>query len=129
MNINLLIKEIKIFDIAIVAIYYFVFSLIFITLLDKFFEVVFQKEKHPIQKISTTILFIHTIIEVGTIAIVSYFLRHFVRSIPFLFEGKYGYHHTQTKEINGGVIITFALMTVFKDLRERSIELASRFKL
>ena len=124
-----LLRDLKLIDIALVAMYYFTFSLIFITMLNKFFEVIFRKEKYPIEKTSTLTLFIQTLIEIGILAIVSFYLRHFVRSIPFIFDGKYGYHHTQTKEINGGVIITFALMTVFKDLRERAKELASRFKL
>jgi len=124
-----LLRDLKLIDIALVAMYYFTFSLIFITMLNKFFEVIFRKEKYPIEKTATLTLFIQTLIEIGILAIVSFYLRHFVRSIPFIFDGKYGYHHTQTKEINGGVIITFALMTVFKDLRERAKELASRFKL
>tara|TARA_B100002052_G_scaffold298338_1_gene331539 strand:+ start:1097 stop:1486 length:390 start_codon:yes stop_codon:yes gene_type:complete len=124
-----LLRDVKLIDIALVAMYYFTFSLIFITMLNKFFEVIFREEKYPIEKTSTLTLFIQTLIEIGTLAIVSFYLRHFIRAIPFIFDGRYGYHHTQTKEINGGVVITFALMTFFSDLRRRSYELSTRLKL
>ena len=41
----------------------------------------------------------------------------------------YVYNHFRTKEVNGGVVIAFAMITVFSDFKERAIELAKRLEL
>ena len=56
-------------------------------------------------------------------------LKAFCRGIPYIFNGMYGYNHFRTKEVNGGVVIAFAMITVFSDFKERAIELAKRLEL
>tara|TARA_B100001113_G_C21121094_1_gene627420 strand:- start:1298 stop:1690 length:393 start_codon:yes stop_codon:yes gene_type:complete len=126
---NLMLRNIKILDIGLLGMYYFIGSLVFITLFNKFFRTIFQTDKYPIKKVSTLTLFLQTCFQAGSISIVSFYLRHFVRGIPYIFNGRYGYNHLRTKEINGGVVIAFAMITVFSDFKERAVELATRLEL
>ena len=124
-----MLRNIKILDIGLLGMYYFIGSLVFITLFNKFFRTIFQTDKYPIKKVSTLTLFLQTCFQAGSISIVSFYLRHFVRGIPYIFNGRYGYNHLRTKEINGGVVIAFAMITVFSDFKERAVELATRLEL
>lgn len=126
---NLMLRNIKILDIGLLGMYYFIGSLVFITLFNKFFRTIFQTDKYHIKKVSTLTLFLQTCFQAGSISIVSFYLRHFVRGIPYIFNGRYGYNHLRTKEINGGVVIAFAMITVFSDFKERAVELATRLEL
>ena len=126
---NGMLRNIKIIDIGLLGMYYFIGSLVFITLFNKFFRTIFQTDKYPIKKVSTLTLFLQTCFQAGSISIVSFYLRHFVRGIPYIFNGRYGYNHLRTKEINGGVVIAFAMITVFSDFKERAVELATRLEL
>tara|TARA_X000000368_G_scaffold74035_3_gene54452 strand:- start:1196 stop:1588 length:393 start_codon:yes stop_codon:yes gene_type:complete len=126
---GIMLRNIKIIDIGLLGMYYFVGSLIFITLFNKVFRTIFRTDKYPIKKVSTLTLFLQTCFQAGSISIISFYLRHFVRGIPYIFNGMYGYNHFRTKEVNGGVVIAFAMITVFSDFKERAIELAKRLEL
>tara|TARA_B100000029_G_scaffold507466_1_gene592142 strand:+ start:3610 stop:4056 length:447 start_codon:yes stop_codon:yes gene_type:complete len=127
MDLNsIMLRNIKIIDIGLLGIYYFVGSIIFISIFNKFFRTLFKTDKYPVEKVSTKTLFLQACLQAGSISIISFYLRHFVRSIPYVFNGMYGYDHTRTKEINGGVVIAFAMITVFSDFKERALELTKR---
>tara|TARA_Y100000748_G_scaffold255991_1_gene222234 strand:+ start:750 stop:1196 length:447 start_codon:yes stop_codon:yes gene_type:complete len=123
---SIMLRNIKVIDIGLLGIYYFIGSIIFISVFNKFFRMLFKTEKYPVEKVSTQTLFLQACLQAGSISIISFYLRHFVRSIPYVFNGMYGYDHTRTKEINGGVVIAFAMITVFSDFKERALELTTR---
>ena len=126
---GIMLRNIKIIDIGLLGMYYFIGSLVFITLFNKVFRTIFRTNKYPIEKVSTLTLFLQTCFQAASISVISFYLRHFVRGIPYIFNGMYGYDHFRTKEVNGGVVIAFAMITVFSDFKERAIELAKRLEL
>ena len=126
---SFMLMNIKILDIGALGVYYFLGSIIFVTVFNNFFRMLYETDKNKIKDVSTSTLLIQTCIQSSVILIVSFYLRHFVRNIPFPFEGMYNYKHSMTKEINGGIVLSFAMITAFSDFNERAVELASRFKI
>ena len=126
-NTKMLLRLIKLFDIGLLGIYYFLGALLFIKIFNNMFSFLFQNKKYPINKIKTRTLILQLCIEASIISILAYFLRHFVRAIPFPLNGYNGYVHTKTKEINGGVVIAFSMITAFSDFKNRAVELSNRF--
>ena len=124
---HLILRLIKIFDIGLLGVYYFIGAIIFITFFNGFFKRLYNTKEKPIKETSTIILFFQTCFQTAVIAMIAFFVRHFVRNIPFPLQGVKGYDHFRTKEINGGIVIAFAMITVFSDFKNRAVELASRF--
>ena len=57
---GIMLRNIKIIDIGLLGMYYFVGSLVFITLFNKVFRTIFRTDKYPIEKVSTLTLFLQT---------------------------------------------------------------------
>jgi len=124
-----MVRNIKLLDIGLLGVYYFIGSLIFVTFFNNFFRMLYNSKKYKIKDLSTATLLFQTCIQSAVILVVSFYLRHFVRNISYPFEGMYNYKHSMTKEINGGIVLSFSIITAFSDFSERAVELASRFKI
>ena len=129
MNINLKKKLIKLSDIGLLGIYYTLGAITIITVFNKIFKYIFDSENKKIKDIATPKLILQISFEAATIGIVAFILRQFIRSIPFPFDGTNGYNHYKTKEINGGVLIAFSVLTAFTDFKERINELIFRINM
>tara|TARA_B100001094_G_C18146853_1_gene781290 strand:+ start:1066 stop:1470 length:405 start_codon:yes stop_codon:yes gene_type:complete len=117
---------IKLSDIGLLGIYYTLGALLMITIFNKFFKLIFDSEKIKLKDVNTSILIFQISLEAAACGILAYILRRLIRNIPFPFDGVQGYNHFQTKEINGGVLIAFSVITVFSDFKDRINELVSR---
>ena len=124
METTLKLRLIKLADIGLLGIYYTISALLIITVFNKFFQKLFEKQN--IKEVSTKILILQVCLEAASIGILAYHLRHFVRNIPFPFDGVDGYRHFKTKEINGGILISFSVLTAFTDFKQRINELIFR---
>ena len=126
---SVIIRNIKILDIGLLGVYYFIGSVIFVTLFNNMFRKIFKSKKQELKNISTATLIFQTCIQSSVILIASFYLRHFIRAIPYPLEGICDYKHSMTKEINGGIMLSFAMITTFSDFKERAVELAKRFEI
>ena len=119
-------RLIKLGDIGLLGIYYTIGALLIITVFNKFFKFIFDSEKIKLKDVNTPTLVLQICLEAAACGILAYILRHLIRQIPFPFDGMKGYNHFKTKEINGGVLIAFSIITVFSDFKDRVNELVSR---
>ena len=117
---------IKLTDIALLGIYYTIGAITFITVFNRYFKYIFDIKNTHLEDIKTSTLLLQICLEAATIGILAYFLRHFIRNIPFPFDGIKGYKHKRTKEINGGILIAFSVLTAFTDFKDRMNELILR---
>ena len=107
---------IKLGDIALVGNYIFWLSLLLGLLLDKLLksdenEETMADSEDENSKISHRIkLFVLVFIQVGCVSMMAYFVRKAVQMIPYPLDGVAGFQHSKLKELNGGVLIAFALL-------------------
>ena len=97
-------RLIKLFDIGLVGIYYFLFCFIASILLNKVNSYFLNMNDSNILIILSKIL-----INIFLIMILAFYIRFIIKRIPFVFDKMYGYNHSLVKELNGGVIIAFTL--------------------
>ncbi len=64
-------------------------------------------------------LLFYSFINLSLLVLGNYFMRNFVESIPFPFEGLFGYRHDKLKERYGMVISGFIFMFYQDTFRER----------
>lgn len=125
---DLMFKLIKFLDIGLLGIYYLFGAIIMVSVLNVMFKKFYKdNEENEVKKVSSQKLVPQIAIQAAVIMIFSNILRKTVRSIPYPFEGVFGYQHFLTKETNGGIIIAFAMMTAFTDFKIRVFELVNRF--
>ena len=124
LNHNSMLRLIKLSDIGLLGIYYLFFSVITISIIDTVFKKLFKNKN--MKKIKSFHLILQLALQVFIIMILAFYLRHCVRNIPFPFEGHYGYKHSNTKEINGGIIISFAVLIATSSFRDKTFELVKR---
>jgi len=97
-------RLIKLFDIGLIGVYYFLFGFIASMLLDKANNNFLNMNDSNILIILSKIL-----INIFLIMIIVFYIRFIIKRIPFIFDKMYGFNHNLVKELNGGVIIAFAL--------------------
>ena len=113
---------VKIIAIFLVTLYYFIFGSIMSTFVNAF------TPDRDVNKLSTLQLFFEIMISFGVIGILYYFLRKFIRNIPYPFDGFYGFQHKSLKEMGGGIIVAFVVFTYQTKLTERLIEFRNRLE-
>ena len=121
-------RLIKLTDIGLLGVYYLFGALIFISIFNSLSKKIFDKKDKPVESISTPKLLFQVCLQAALICIMGFFLRHFIRQIPYPFDGFYGYDHSRTKEVNGGVVIAFGMITAFSDFKDRTVELSKRIE-
>lgn len=57
--------------------------------------------------------------QMALLCLVGYYSRSLVRKVPFIFDGVFGYDHSRLKEIQGGVVIAYAIFAMQEGLDER----------
>ena len=55
-------------------------------------------------------MFLMVFVQVACVAILAYYVRNIVQKIPYPLDGVAGFQHSKLKELNGGVLIAFALL-------------------
>ena len=107
---------VKLADIGLVTVYYFVFGILF----AKAFDSVYGKfRKDEYDKKNKFVIFLEIILHLFLMGIVAYALRNIVAAIPFPLEGVAGFQHTRLKELQGGAVLSIVLVFFQKNLMNK----------
>jgi len=111
---------IKIIAIMVVSIYYFIFGSIISVFVNKF------TPERNVKRMTTFRLIVEIATSFAFIGVFYYFLRKFIRVIPFPLDGYFGFKNVSLREMTGGIIVAFVIFTYQTKLTERLLELRER---
>lgn len=107
---------VKLADIGLVTVYYFVFGILF----AKGFDSVYGKfRKDDYDKKGQFMIFLEIILHLFLIGVVAYGLRNAVSAIPFPLDGVAGFQHRRLKELDGGYVLAVVLVLFQKNLMKK----------
>ena len=115
---------VKIADIGLVTMYYFVFGILFAKLFDGFYGK-FRKDEYDGK--NGVIIFFEIIIHLFLIGLVAYGLRNVVQVIPYPLDGVAGFQHRRLKELDGGYVLAVVLVLFQKNLLHKISYFSKRF--
>jgi hypothetical protein len=120
---DILLRAVKIGDIAFIAALHFVSAF----LVSEFIDTKLGKfKKSDADKKSTIRLFAEVILHVGLLGITVYVLRNIIEMVPYPLDGFHGFSHKRLKELSGGVALTFSLFYFQYNLKSKMDYLAKR---
>ena len=107
---------VKLADIGLVTVYYFVFGII----IAKGFDIIYGKfRKDDYDKKSEIQIFLEIIVHLFLMGVIAYGLRNIVSAIPFPLEGVAGFQHSRLKELQGGAVLSIVLVFFQKNLMSK----------
>ena len=107
---------VKLIDIGLVTMYFFVFGLMAAKLIDKILGD-FNGEDYD--KIPLWQLFVEILVQLIFIGIVAYVLRNLVSLIPYPLNGVAGFNHSLLKELDGGEVLAVVLILFQRNLYDK----------
>jgi hypothetical protein len=114
---------VKLLDIGLVTIYFFVLGLAaakgFDAVMGEFKEENFDDV--PIWK-----LFLQIVLQLFALGIIAYVLRNIVKHIPFPLDGVAGFHHERLKELDGGEVMALVLILFQRNLIDKVLYFVKR---
>jgi hypothetical protein len=114
---------VKLLDIGLVTIYFFVLGLAaakgFDAIMGDFTEENYQKT--PLWR-----LFLEIVAQLFALGIIAYVLRNVVKLIPFPLDGVAGFHHTRLKELDGGEVMALVLILFQRNLIDKVLYFVRR---
>ena len=116
---EVIIRSIKILDIAYITFIYGFFSLIIITFLDKYIFSYISLENVKEEEKSKYTIFIELLLCLTLYGIVAYILKNILQLIPFPLEGVYGFQHLKVMEVKSGAMISMFLLWFSKVIRNK----------
>ena len=108
--------SIKVLDIGLVSVYFFVIGIAFAKLFDYIYGD-FHKEQY--KKHTKLRLFLEIVSHLFLLGVVAYFLRNIVERIPFPLDGVAGFEHSRLKELEGGHVIAIVMILFQKNLQNK----------
>jgi len=114
---------VKLFDIGLVTMYFFIIGLVFAKVFDHVYG---EFEKEDYKHISNFRLLGEIILHLFFIGVVAYILRNIVGMIPFPLDGVGGFRHERLKELEGGHILALVLILFQKNLFDKISFFAKR---
>ena len=116
---EVIIRSIKILDIAYITFIYGFFSLIIITFLDKYIFPRISLENVKDEEKNKYTIFIELLLSLTLYGIVAYILKNILQLIPFPLEGVYGFQHLKVMEVKSGAMISMFLLWFSKVIRNK----------
>ena len=116
---EVVIRTIKIIDIAFITFLYGISALIVAAIVDKYIYKKISLQNIDDKDKSVKILLFELLICLAINGIIAYFLRNILQMVPFPLDGIYGFSHMRVTEVKSGAIITFILLFFSKSLRAR----------
>ena len=114
---------VKLLDIGLVTIYFFVLGLAaakgFDAVMGEFKEENFDDV--PIWK-----LFLQIVAQLFALGIIAYILRNIVKLIPFPLDGVAGFQHERLKELDGGEVMALVLILFQRNLIDKVLYFVKR---
>jgi hypothetical protein len=108
-------RSIKIFDVAILTILYFVIGYILSWIINKMYYNFDETEYH-----NKFLVFLEICAQVAILGILIYLIRNFINILPFPFQGIYGYEHKNVKELqSGGVAVAFGVFYAQENIKTK----------
>ena len=130
MNKNIILSLIKITDISLTGIYFFIGGVIISYFISEITPTYGEKSDKELKEIPSYLVFIHICYNISLITIFAFLLRAIIKKIPFFFNGYMGYKHSNLSELNGTILLAFSLITyVSQDLDDKVRELLRRFNI
>ena len=107
---------VKLLDIGLVTMYYFVLAIAVARIIDtvagKFIE-------SDYKDVPQWALFLEILLQLFIIGVIAYILRNIVSLIPFPLDGVAGYNHLRLKELEGGEIMPVLLILFQQNLFDK----------
>ena len=114
---------VKLLDIGLVTMYFFVLGLAAAKVFDNMLGV-FEEDNYD--NIPTWRLFLEIVVQLFFIGIVAYILRNVVKLIPFPFDGVGGFEHARLKELDGGEVMALVLILFQHSLIDKVLYFVNR---
>lgn len=108
--------SVKLIDIGLVTVYYFVIGVVFAKVFDSFYG---KFDKDNYENVSNFRLLTEILFHLFGLGIVAYILRNIVQMIPFPLEGLGGFRHERLKELEGGHIMAIVLILFQNNLMDK----------
>ena len=125
---NFMIELVKLLDIALLGIYFFIGGVIISKIINNYIVSEYNEEEYN-KKSKLTILG-ELLINTALITTSAYLLRQLVKKIPFIFDkhcfGNMCYNHKQVMEIKGGVVIAFAVIVLQTNYKKKLVYLFNK---
>lgn len=112
--------SVKLTSIFIISILYFITGALLSTLLNDFIP------NENLQEMSTLSLMTLLSVIFGSIGVVFYALRHFIKQMPFFLDGYYGFKYSLLREAAGGLIVAYVMYAYLDKLKDLMVELGDR---
>ncbi len=124
---EVIIRGIKILDIAFITFLYGIVALIFAGLLDEYVykHISFQPGVEDKDK-TKLVLVLETLVCLAITGVVAYMLRNILQLVPFPLNGVYGFDHQRVPELRSGNIISVILIFFAYTFRNKMIILQSK---
>jgi len=114
---------VKLLDIGLVTVYFFVLGLAAAKAFD---GVMGDFDEENYRKISMLQLFVEIVLQLFALGVISYVLRNIVRLIPFPLDGVAGFHHDRLKELDGGEVMALVLILFQHNLIDKVLYFVRR---
>ena len=114
---------IKMLDIGLVAIYFFVVGIVVARLFDYALSKVQPKNYKDIPLFQ---LFLEIIVQLFALGILAYIVRNIIKLIPFPLDGVAGFNHRELKELEGGEVMSLVLIVFSKNLQDKILYFIER---
>ena len=124
---DIIIRSIKIVDIAFITCLYVIPTLYVAKTFDHYVYPNITPYKHiPENDKTQAQLIAELLIYLSINGVLAYVLRNILQLIPFPLEGVYGFEHMRVKEVSSGQLIGFILIWFSKVIRDKMILLQSK---
>ena len=114
---------VKLLDIGLVTIYFFVFGL---AAAKGFDAIMGDFKEENFNKVPLWRLFLEIVVQLFALGIIAYILRNVVKLIPFPLDGVAGFHHDRLKELDGGEVMALVLILFQRNLIDKVIYFVKR---
>jgi hypothetical protein len=121
---EVIIRSIKILDIAYIFSVYAISGFFFSLLLDKIFPIYNEKKYKTYSK---TKIIVEICLQFAAIGIIVYMIKNLFELVPFPFEGVYGYEHKKVKELDTALPLTYTILYFQKSLKDKLIYLSTLY--
>ena len=114
---------VKLLDIGLVTIYFFVLGL---AAAKGFDAVMGEFKEENFTKVPLWRLFLEIVAQLFALGIIAYVLRNLVKLIPFPLDGVAGFHHERLKELDGGEVMALVLILFQRNLIDKVLYFVKR---
>lgn len=114
---------VKLLDIGLVTIYFFVFGL---AAAKGFDAIMGEFKEENFDDVPLWQLFLQIVTQLFALGIIAYILRNVVKLIPFPFDGVAGFRHQRLKELDGGEVMALVLILFQRNLIDKVLYFVRR---